>query len=365
MQCKRCLYDESVPNITFKDGVCNYCQDYDRMDKEYPTGVAGKAKLREIAEQIKKDGKNKPYDCVIGLSGGCDSSYLLHYAVKELGLRPLGVNIANGWDTDIAKSNLKKVTEKLGVDVKFYNAPEPEFTEITKALLKASVPEMDAHSDIALATLWNQACRDAGVKYFLIGHSFRTEGMFPIGWFYFDGKYVRELYGKPFKKFPNLTLGKFIKNTLYGVKQIRPIWYLDYNKEKIKPFLEKEYGWQWYGGHHYENKYTRFHHWLSLEKFGIDQRIVEYAAMIRAGLITKKEAQKIIAEPVTLPKEILAEVKQRLDLTDGEFEDILNAPIRTHKEFKTYRPYFKLLKPFFWLMYKMNRVPYSFYKKYC
>ena len=113
MECKRCLYDESVPNITFEDGVCNYCRDYDKMDKEYPTGEEGKAKLREIAERIKKDGKGKKYDCVIGLSGGCDSSFLLHYAVKVLGLRPLGVNIANGWDTDIAKSNLKKVTEKI------------------------------------------------------------------------------------------------------------------------------------------------------------------------------------------------------------------------------------------------------------
>lgn len=317
-------------------------------------------------KRCKKCGKPKtPYSCVIGLSGGCDSSYLLHYAVKELGLRPLGVNISNGWDTDIAKSNLKKVTEKLGVDVKIYEAPEPEFTEITKALLKRSVPEMDAHSDIALATLWNQACRDYGVKYFLIGHSFRTEGTFPIGWFYFDGKYVRELYGKPFKEFPNLTFWKFIKNTLYGVKQIRPIWYLDYDKELVKVFLAQEYGWQWYGGHHFENRYTRFHHWLSLKKFGIDQRIVEYSAMIRAGLITKKKAEKIIKEPIDLPEDILKEVKQRLNLTDKEFDEILNAPIRTHKEFKTYRPYFKLLKPFFYVAYKMNRVPRSFYQKYC
>jgi hypothetical protein len=335
------------------------------MDKEYPTGEEGRAKLREIAERIKKDGKGKKYDCVIGLSGGCDSSYLLHYAVKVLGLRPLGVNIGNGWDTDIAKSNLKKVTEKLGVDVKFYNAPEPEFTEITKALLKRSVPEMDAHSDIALASLWNQACQDYDVKYFLIGHSFRTEGMFPIGWFYFDGKYVQELYGKKFKEFPNLTLWRFLKNMFSGVQQIRPIWYLDYNKEEIKSFLEKEYGWQWYGGHHYENRYTRFHHWLSLAKFGIDQRIVEYAAMIRAGLITKDEAKKVIAEPVTLPKDIEDEVKNRLGLTDKEFKAILKAPIHTHKEFKTYKPYFKALKPFFWLMLKLNRIPYSFYKKYC
>lgn len=366
MQCTRCIYDDKVPGITFdENGVCSYCQEYDKMDKEYPTGEKGKKILEGIAEQIKKEGEGKKYDCVIGLSGGCDSSYLLHYAVKELGLRPLAVNIDNSWDTQIAKDNRKKVTEKLGVDLISYKADVKEFLEISRSLLLSGIPEIDAHSDVALATLWNQACRDYDIKYFLIGHSFRTEGMFPIGWFYFDGKYISDVYGKKFKTFPNLWFWKFIGNVLYGVKQIRPIWYLDYNKDDTKKFLQKEYGWQWYGGHHYENRYTRFHHWLSLEKFGIDQRVVEYAAMVRAGLISKDKALKEISEPVTLPEDIRLEVLARLNLTEEEFQDMLDGPIKNSKDFKTYKPYFKLLKPFFWVMLKMNRIPYSFYTKYC
>jgi len=328
------------------------------MDKEYTPD-----KLPAIIKEIKKQ-KGK-YNCVIGVSGGCDSSYLLHLAVKEWGLRPLAVNVDNNWDTKIAKSNLKKVTSKLGVDVISYVADEAEFNDIARTFIQASIPEVDGHSDLALAHFWHKACKDNGIKYFLIGHSFRTEGMFPIGWFYFDGRYIQDVYGKPFKTFPNLTFWKFIRNLFDGVKQIRPIWYLDYDKAKVKKFLEKEYGWEWYGGHHYENKYTRFHHWYNQVKFGIDQRVVEYSAMIRAGLISKAEAVKEIEKPNKLPKEIYKELKQRLGLTDEDFEEIMYAFPKSHRDFKTYKPYFKLLKPFFWVMLKLKRIPYSFYKKYC
>lgn len=368
--CSRCLYDSNLPGITFdKEGVCSYCRLTDEMEKEYPTGKAGWEKLTHLAAEIKKAGKNKKYDCAIGVSGGCDSSYLLHLAKKKLGLRPLAVHFDNTWNSKIAVENIYRVLTKLNIDLFTYVMDNEEFNDIARSFLEASVPEIDAITDIGLASTLYMACQKYKIKYLLIGSVFRTEGMAPIGWFYFDGKYISDIHKKfgksPMKRFPNLTLFKFIRWISMGIKRVRLLNYVEYDKEKIKKFLAKEYGWVWYDGHHHENRYTLFNHFYALEKFGIDFRYVEASAMIRSGQLTKKAADGFVRKPFTIQQNVIDEVKKRLKLSEKDFNRIMSAPLKSAKDYKTYHQTFKRLRWFFYLMYKMDLVPKNFYVKYC
>jgi N-acetyl sugar amidotransferase len=368
--CNRCIYDETTPGITFdENGICNYCKTHDQMEQEYPTGEDGWKKLEAFAEKIKKSGKGKKYDCVIGVSGGCDSSYLLHIAKKKLGLRPLAVHFDNTWNSKTAVENINIVLKKLDIDLWTYVMDNDEFNSLAKAMLLASIPEIDALTDIALTTTLYMAAEKFNIKYIMDGHSFRTEGITPIGWFYFDGKYIdsinKQFGAEKMKRFPNLWLGTWMKWLLMGIKRLRPLYYVNYDKEEIKEFLRKEYGWQWYGGHHLENRYCAFNHYLLNTKFNRDFRMVENSAFIRTGQISREKALEEIQKPPEYPRELISEVKKRLNISDEEYEKIINLPPKSSDDYKTYRPTFKRLRPFFWVMYKLDRVPKSFYIKYC
>jgi N-acetyl sugar amidotransferase len=369
--CSRCVFDETLPNITFDSkGVCNYCKEFDNLEAEYPTGDAGWKKLLEIAEQVKKAGKHKKFDCVIGVSGGCDSSYLVYLAKEKLGLRPLAVHFDNTWNSKIAVENIHRVLNKLDIELYTYVMDNEEWSDLARAFLKASVPEIDSLTDIALVTAAYQACDKYGVKYIFDGHSFRTEGVGPLGWFYFDGKYIESVhkqYGtKKMEYFPNLRLLPWMKWLFKGIKRLRPLYYIDYNKEEVKKFLQEEFDWQWYSGHHMENRYTMFcDNYILPTKFHIDLRYVELAAFVRTGKMKRQEALEELKQPVPFDTAIIDEVKKRLNLTDEEFDEILKLPKKSFKDFQTYLPTFRRMKPFFWLMAKLNRVPKTFYIKYC
>lgn len=368
--CTRCIYDTSIPEITFDEkGVCSYCLLTDEMEKEYPTGKAGWQKLQALVAEIKKAGKGKKYDCAIGVSGGCDSSYLLHLAKKELGLRPLAVHFDNTWNSKTAVENIDRVLSKLKIDLFTYVMDNEEFNDLAKAMLKSSVLEIDALTDIALTSTLYMACQKYKIKYLLNGHAFRTEGMAPLGWFYFDGKYIGDIHKKfgkmPMKRFPNLWFWRQIKWMIMGIKRLRPLNYIEYDKKKIKKFLAKEYGWVWYGGHHQENRYTLFNHFYALEKYNIDFRYVEASAMIRSGQITRQDALKFVKEPFAITQGVIDEVKKRLKISNKEFDQIMRASKKSTKDYKTYHQTFKIMRPFFYLMYRMNLVPKNFYVKYC
>lgn len=369
-QCSRCLYDQTLPNITFdSQGHCTYCQIHDQMEAEYPLGPAGWKHLKKIAEEIKRAGRGRKYDCTIGVSGGCDSSYLLYIAKKKLGLRPLAVHFDNTWNSKIAVENIYCVLKPLKIDLFTFVVDNDEFNDLARSLLLASVPEIDAITDIGLVSALYMASEKYKIKYSLTADSFRTEGISPLGWFYFDGKYVAEIHKKfgklPMSQFPNLWLWRQIKWMLLGIKRIRPLYYMEYDKEKVKKFLTKEFGWRWYGGHHQENRYTLFNHFYALEKFKIDFRYVEASAMIRSGQLTRKQAEEFVQRPFTIEQSILDEIKKRLKLTDEEFIRIMSAPPKNAQEYASYHQTFKRLKWFFYLMYKLDRVPKSFFVKYC
>jgi N-acetyl sugar amidotransferase len=367
-RCTRCIYDDNTPGISFDDqGVCNYCKMHDQLELEYPGGTTGQKKLKELAQKIKKEGKNREFDCVVGVSGGCDSSYLL-YKTKELGLRPLAVHFDNTWNSKIAVENIHRVLKKLDVELYTFVMDNEEFNELALSFLKASVPEIDALTDVALTTVLYMAAEKHNVKYIFNGHSFRTEGITPLGWFYFDGKYIESVHkahgsGK-MNNFPNLWLALWLKWLFKGIKRYRPLYYLDYDKEAAKKFLTKELNWQWYGGHHMENRYTIFCHDLLRNKFNIDMRYVEFSALVRSNQMERDFALQEIARKIPYDQEILIEVKKRLRLSDEEFESILQTPKRTFMDYETYHPTFKRLRPLFWIMYKADLIPKSFYMKY-
>lgn len=368
--CSRCLYDDSVPAITFDEHrVCNYCQLMEEMDAEYPTGDAGRQKLEEIAAEIKRSGRRKKYDVAVGVSGGCDSSYMIHLA-KELGLRPLAVHFDNTWNSTIATENIHRVLKALDVDLYTYVVDNEEYDDIYRSFLKAGVPDIEAPTDIALATTMYMACDKFGIKHILEGHSFRTEGVSPLGWLYMDAKYIHSVqkqYGtRKLKTYPNLWLGRFLKWTaLHRIQKIRPLYYVDYQKEQVKQFLASEFGWQWYGGHHLENRFTAFYHsYFIPQRFGIDFRINGFAALVRSGQMSREEGFRLMQEPPSCDRELVELVKKRLGFSDSEFEHLMTQPKKTYRDFKTYKQTFERLRPLFWLLYKLDRVPKSFYVKY-
>jgi len=370
--CKRCIYDERTPSISFdENGICNYCKTIDELIVEYGTGVEdGETKLNQIIEGIKKASKGKRYDCIIGISGGTDSSYMIYWAVKK-GLRPLAVHYDNTWNTSIATENIRKVLDKLKVDLYTHVIDNKESDDIFKAFFLAGVPEIEAATDLALAETMYRAAAKYKIKYILEGHSFIAEGITPLGKNYFDGKYIKSIhqkYGKlPLKSYPLMTFWKFIKwTTLYRIKKIRPLWYITYSKEQAKAFLEKEFGWQYYGGHHLENRMTSFFQSIYCpQKFNIDYRNNSLSASVRAGIISRDDAIKEYNKEPYIEPELLNYFKKRLNLTDEEYEEVMKNKPHYWYEFPTYKKRFEILKPFFYLLMKADLVPRSFYMKYC
>jgi N-acetyl sugar amidotransferase len=369
--CTRCLYHDGIPGITFDErGRCSYCDLHDEMDAQYPTGDEGAARLAAMAAEMREAGRGKPYDCIVGVSGGCDSSFMIHQMV-ELGLRPLAVHFDNTWNSPTATSNIYAVLDELDVDLETFVADNKEYDDIYRSFLLAGVRDVEAPTDIGFMGVLYRAAEKYGLKYIVEGHSFRTEGVSPLGWLYMDGGYVRsvhERFGRlPMKTYPNMAFRDFVRwAALSGIRRIRPLYWMDYDKEATKTFLADEYGWEWYGGHHLENRFTAFYHsYLLPRRWDIDMRILGYSGMVRSGQMDRAEGLRLMDEPPHLDDDIVDLVKKRLELDDAEFERVMNLPKAHYTQFDTYKRRFERLRPLFWALYKADRVPKSFYVKFC
>jgi N-acetyl sugar amidotransferase len=370
--CSRCIYDERVASISFDaQGVCNYCRQIEQLASDYGTGNAkGEQQLAAIVEEIKKTGKGKRYDCVIGVSGGTDSSYMV-YLAKKWGLSPLAVHYDNTWNTAIATQNIGKVLRALDVDLYTHVVDNKESDDIFRSFFYAGVAEIEAATDLALAETMYRAAAKYGVKYVLEGHSFITEGITPVGRNYFDGQYIRSIHGmfgkRPMKSYPLMTFSKFIWWSCFArIRKIRPFWYLNYSKEEARAFLEKEYDWKYYGGHHLENRMTAFFHGIyAPQKFNSDFRNNTLSALARNGKMTREDAWAEYSQPPEVEQDLLAYVKKRLGLSDAEYDRVMAQPPRSWHEFPTYKKRFERLRPLFGLLARRNLVPMSFYLKYC
>ena len=370
--CTQCIYDERVASITFDvDGVCNYCKQLDELVDEYGTGRQhGEEKFKKIIAEIKRNGKNKKYDCIVGVSGGTDSSYML-YLTKKWGLRPLAVHYDNTWNTATATENIRKVLTALDIDLYTHVVDNKESDDIFKSFFYADVAEIEAATDLALAEVMYRAAWKYGVKYVLEGHSFVTEGITPVGRNYFDGKYIKSIHKKfgelPMKSYPLMTFSRFIFWSLFArIKKIRPFWYIDYSKEEARSFLEKNYDWKYYGGHHLENRMTAFFHGIyAPQKFKTDFRNNTLSALVRNGKISRDAAWKEYSTPPKVEKDLLNYFKKRLNLTSKEYKNVMARDSKSWFEYPTYKKRFELLRPLFKMLAKANLVPMSFYLKYC
>jgi N-acetyl sugar amidotransferase len=354
--CTRGIWNTTVPGITFdKDGVSNYARMFDRLCEAYPRGEKGKAEWLSIVEKIKRQGEKNSYDCIIGVSGGTDSCYLL-YLAKEYGLRPLAVNLDNGWSSDIAVRNIKKVTQKLGIDLETYVINYEEVKSVLRAYMKASLPWIDSPTDLAIKAVLYKIARRENIKFVLNGSDFRSEGKQPTEWTYSDAKQMQYLLNKfEHKKlvsFPYYTLsGLFYHGFVLKIKMYRPYYYLDYQKKEAQEFLTKNFEWEYYGGHHHENLFTKFAigYWLP-QKFGIDKRIITLSAQILSGEISRESALSLIQTDPYKPEQLKIDkefVLKKLDLDTDQFSELFSAPNKYYFNYPSYMPFIKKFRKIF------------------
>jgi len=343
--CTRCVMDTTDPDITFNEkGECNLCTEFlDKRAKHNFQGASSEKQLNELVDKMKADGKGKKYDCIIGLSGGIDSSYAA-YIAKQKGLRVLGVHLDNGWNSEEAVMNIKNIAKKLNIDYESYVLNWAEFKDIQLAFLKASIPEAETPTDIAIPAATHIYAKKYGVKYIISGGNFATEGILPKYWHYNakDLRYfnhIKKAFGtKKWSSFP--TFG-FKREMYYKlVKRIQIIYLLNlvpYAKDEAMEFLKKELDWKYYGGKHYESKYTGFiQSYYLFKKFGIDYRRATLSTQICTGEVLREDALEIL-DSKPYKDDIVQEEKiyiaKKLGISIQEFEKIINLPGKWYDEY--------------------------------
>ncbi|MEM7102345.1 MAG: N-acetyl sugar amidotransferase [Bacteroidota bacterium] len=360
-QCAISVMDTIAdPDITFDEkGICNYYHEFKAAVKAHVfEGEAGEKKLAETVKTIKKRAGGSQYDCILGLSGGADSSYMAVLA-KQLGLNPLVVHFDYGWNTELAVNNIEQLVTKLDYDLYTYVMDWEEFKDLQRSYFKASVLDLDVPADHMIFGALYKTASKYNVKTVLSGNNVMTEHTLPKSWNYnkFDMvnlKNIHKTYSKrPLKKLP--ALGVWDQAWYQLVKDIQRVNILDYipyNKEAIKGILMTDYGWRDYGGKHYESVFTRFYQGYILpKKWQIDKRKAHLSNLIFAGQLTKEEAEAEMVKPCYDPKlqqEDFHYVAKKLGFTDEEFEQVLTQPNRAHEEFGTDKGqrqfYFKIMR---------------------
>lgn len=367
--CARCLCDTTIPSIQFDEkGVCNFCKSHDVLVAYY-SHPDRKKDFARLLKNIKNQGKGKRYDCIVGVSGGTDSIYTLQLA-KELGLRPLAVHFDNGWNKDTAVENIKKACSKLEVELYTKVVNWEEFRDLQVAFLKASVPDIEVPTDIAIhGTLYGTARRE-GLRYILGGQNFSAEGTVPADWSYIDGTFVEDVHKKfgtrPLKTFPNIMVWEIAVDTLlFGIRQIPILNYVRYTKEDARRKLEETLDWKYYGGHHYENTYSHFAFgYYSFAKFGIDKRKISLSGPVRAGTIQREDALKELSTPPEVSPELIAYTLKKLRLTEEEFQQILVAPNKSFRDYHTSYPALQRLAPLIKFAGEMGVISPVVYEKF-
>ena len=344
------------PNITFnEDGVCNYWFEYqEAADEKLIHGKAGEKKWEDTVANLKKAGKGKRYDCIIGVSGGVDSTYLA-YLVKELGLKPLAVHFDNGWNSELAVKNIENTLEKLNIDLFTYVVDWNEFRDIQMSFLKASTPDLEIPTDHGIISVLYKTASKHGVKYILNGTNVQTESILPEKWGYgyYDLTYIKSIqrkYGnKKIKSLPTLSLLElFYFSKVKKIKFIPFLNYVDYVKEDAMKVIEEKLDWVYYGGKHYESIYTRFiQSYILPKKFNIDKRIAHYSNLICSNQISRDYALEELKKdtyPADLMNNDLEYFLKKFDLSKNEFDLILNNKCKTFLEYKNNRNTLLLLK---------------------
>lgn len=364
--CTRCVMDTSDPEIQFdEDGVCNHCKAAVQMLKREPYSLPlpeKKKALEKLVKKIKIEGKDREFDCIIGLSGGVDSSYVA-MIVNELGLRPLAVHLDNGWNSEISIKNIDSISKKLDIKVYSYAVNWEEFKDLQLAFLKASTPDSEIPSDHAISALMYKMAKKYKIKYIIAGTNSSSESILPKAWSqgHSDWKYIKNVN----KKFSKRKLATFLHINFieslvnrYNYEWISILDYIDYDKEKAKKIIEEDLGWENYGRKHGESNYTKiFQEYILPVKFGYDKRRAHLSSLIVAGQLSRMEALKQLEEPLytnkTKEEEDISYLCNKLGITRDEFEAIMEAKPKTMHDYPNTQSSW---------YYKFARFIYKFFK---
>jgi len=343
--CGRCIMDTSDPEIQFDaKGECNHCRDYDsRASKELFVGAERELRLEKMVNRIKKEGRGRDYDCIIGVSGGVDSTMVAYY-MKQFGLRSLAVHLDNGWNSELAVCNIKQTLDTLGIDLLTHVIDWEEFRDLQLSFLKASVPNCEIPTDHAISALMINTAMKTGARFILNGSNLATEAIMPLAWGYHsqDLKHIRAIHHRfgsiPLRTFPTLSLSRFIWSVMVrGIKLVPILNYLNYNKSEAKSLIQRELGWRDYGGKHFESIYTRFFQgYLLPRKFGYDKRRAHLSTLIASGQMTRDESLCEMQKDAYGGNDMEQDrqfVIKKFGLTEGEFEGIMNAPVNRHTDY--------------------------------
>jgi N-acetyl sugar amidotransferase len=348
--CKKCVMDTSDPGIKFNEfGICDYCQNYEnKIFPEWKYGMGREAELYKIIFKIKKEGIGKDFDCILGLSGGLDSAYLAHVAVKEFGLRPLLFHVDVGWNTEESVSNIEKIVNGLGVDLYTEVVDWEEMKDLQRSFFQSQIPDQDYPQDIAYISMLYKFARKYKIKYILNGGNFSTEccrepeewgGYLGVDtWLVND---IQNKYGKlKLKNFPlvDIIKYKFLYKYLLGIRSEYLLNYVPYNRQLAENTLMELYGCKKFQHKHHESRFTRFYedYWLP-RKFGFEKRRAHFSSLIMTGQMTREDALNRLLKPELSEDFLLKEfqyVADKLDFSINEFQNIFSAPNKSYKYYR-------------------------------
>jgi len=342
--------DTTDSRIVFDEkGVCDHCNTfYNDILPHWHTDERGEKELREIVAKIKKEGEGKEFDCIMGMSGGIDSSYLTYIVKEKFGLRPLVFHVDGGWNSQIAVNNIERLVDKLGLDLYTHVVDWEEMKDLQLAYFKSGVPHIDVPQDHAFfATMYDFASKYK-IKYILTGGNYSTECVRnPIEWMYYQSdsiqlKDIHKKFGqRPLKSYlvTNILWHKFYLPYFKGIKVIRPLDYVPYHKEEAMQLLIDKFGWQKYPQKHFESRFTKFYesYWLP-KKFGFDTRKVQYSSLILTKQMTREDALEKLSKPAYDEETIKQDfeyIATKLGISVKELQGYMDAPNKTYKDYKS------------------------------
>ena len=362
--CKRCVMDTTDPEITFdENGFCNHCNDFLKNVRLHTyQGPESDLKLEKILKKIQHKGRNKEYDCLIGISGGVDSSYVAYYA-KKLSLKPLIVHFDNGWDSELSVKNIENVVKKLGFEYQTYVVDWEEFRDVQLAFIRASVIDMEAPTDHAFLAALYKICVDFKIKYIITGSNYATECILPKKWSYNakDLRQLRSVYRKfgnrKLKTFPVLGFFREFYYTYFrGIKLVRLLQLIPYSKTEAINTLGTELDWKYYGGKHYESLFTKFSQAYILPvKFNVDKRKAHLSTLICNNEITRDEALDQLKVELYPEDQFLRDkeyVCRKFGISETEFQEIMDLPVKTYKDYPNNELFLKLVYKLYYFIKK-------------
>jgi len=349
--------DTTDSKIIFdENGVCDHCRTFEEKIKpNWDVGDKGLSQITKIASQIKKEGTGKDFDCIIGMSGGIDSSYLVYLAKEKLGLRPLVFHVDAGWNSDQAVSNIEQIVDRLGLDLYTEVIDWEEMKDLQLSFFKAGVSHTDTPQDHAFFATMYKFANKHNIKHILTGGNYSTECIRnPLEWMYFqsDDRQIRDIQ----KTFGSMKLSKFpLTNVLWhkvylpyikGIKVYRPLDFMPYHKEQATQFLVDNFAYQRYSQKHFESRFTKFYesYWLP-QKFGFDTRKVQFSSLILTGQMSRSEALqklKIPAHDANTIEDDFQYIANKLNISVAELQGFFDAPNKTFSDYKNQQSIYKM-----------------------